>query len=352
VKSLLSNIFGSLDNKSDNDLDTRSSQTEDDDSVTVSADGDIDDTADHTHTGSVADKEEATDDNQERDPEADGMLARRKVVPRDTEYKGEEKLVMEYNKKQKKEKKMKELVAPTKAEDDNSSVESWNHMTKVDQQTVFPFTSLVCMPDELRASVAWGLPNKYIQFSNFSSSWRLEVNWIDEDGAMVSRTEVKAGTCHFELCSSEHVWALVASPLNHGNKIGSSMSMGSSLLVNKQSSEDGLQAGLSEVIDELSPVLLVFRPSPGSLQTGKCASLLWSPWSSLSIAQSIASKSTNSSQRVQPCVHIQLFDPSRRDVYQAGAAIDAKDLEDVDYTKLMRKPLRISKKRIQRLIRK
>ena len=52
----------------------------------------------------------------------------------------------------------------------------------------------------------WGKPKKYIQFSNFSSQWNLEVNWVDEDGCLVPRHELKAGKTHFELCSPDHVW--------------------------------------------------------------------------------------------------------------------------------------------------
>jgi len=85
----------------------------------------------------------------------------------------------------------------------------WNYAT-ASNAALTPFLSLVCMPRVLRRSEAWGRPTSFLQVTNFSSQWLVEVNWVDEDGCLVPRCALPNGKTHIERCSSEHVWVLTA----------------------------------------------------------------------------------------------------------------------------------------------
>lgn len=222
-------------------------------------------------------------------------------------------------------------------DDDNSSHEDWNALTRVETAaapTVFPFTSLVCMPSPyLRASRHWGNPRFYLQFSNFSSQWKMELYWVDADGVLIPRgdKDLLQGDSHFELFSAAHVWAVIATPLKTGLGGGanaSKASINTSLVVNR--------ASLSEPVSQLESsqstsgsvmgrsaedgqMIFVFRPSKACcLQESKCLSVLWSPGNALTISHLLYSKSTKQSMtsahgkhkedRIKPSIHIQLFE--------------------------------------------
>lgn len=228
-------------------------------------------------------------------------------------------------------------LADDNNDDDNSSHEDWNALTRVETAaapTVFPFTSLVCMPSPyLRASRHWGNPRFYLQFSNFSSQWKMELYWVDADGVLIPRgdKDLFQGDSHFELFSAAHVWAVIATPLKTGLGGGanaSKASINTSLVVNR--------ASLSEPVSQLESsqstsgsvmgksaedgqMIFVFRPSKACcLQESKCLSVLWSPGNALTISHLLYSKSTKQSMtsahgkhkedRIKPSIHIQLFE--------------------------------------------
>eukprot|EP01034_Spumella_vulgaris_P025933 gene25933-32443_t len=159
----------------------------------------------------------------------------------------------------------------------------WEPITAVPEQeyAVFPFSSLVCISDHLRFSSCWGDPRKRLQISNYSLGWNVEVNWIDEDCALVPRTDIKGGATHYELLSTDHVWALIAT-------------------VNvEKSTKHKYHAITGEIetenVDSAAslrhpPVVLLIRASHSSLQEGRCMSVTWSPYSSISVTQRVYAK--------------------------------------------------------------
>jgi hypothetical protein len=241
--------------------------------------------------------------------------------------------------------------------DDQQSVDSeelgddWNALTKVEgggQAAVFPFTTVVGVSPWLQSSKKWGDPRHYIQFSNFSSAWRMEIFWIDQDGVLITRNDLFQGATHFELFSSNHVWAVVATPLRSfsllrgggggggaaaNNGLGGTASA-FSLLVNKSHesatspAENSLgQTATGAAEESSSPVILLLRPSKSTCkEESKCLSLLWSPGSSLSLSNLLYSKvvsrpnsegerrggrarnSGGREERIRPAIHVQLFE--------------------------------------------
>eukprot|EP01035_Chromulina_nebulosa_P024466 gene24466-31861_t len=174
--------------------------------------------------------------------------------------------------------------------------EKWNHLTNPFQQVMKPFVSLVCMPRTLRCSEGWGNPMRFLQVSNFSSRCLVEVNWVDEDGALVSRSVLKPGRTHVERCGPDHVWLISAIPFKStigagystvAGSVGSAGTMGSS-----QTSLDFLQEEyMSEgAASGHSAAVMLFKPSNTALQHDRCTSLIWTPRYSVSIAQRIYSK--------------------------------------------------------------
>ena len=387
VKNLLSNMFGGglhNDARSINDMSSQTASSvedEDDlDSYTDAGDKSVGDEipeviteaetkiahdiplhqADAKYNFDYLDFEKNPDDSKLDDSmlnDIDGdMVAPKKKVNRDdkeisvkeTSFHIEDKGVDDEKKVYPEiETKEEEIVAPSNdsAEDDDQSAvsresnDSWNYMTKVEDQ-VFLFTSIVCMPPELKASSCWGDPKKYIQFSNFSIGWKLEVNWVDEDGALIIRGDVKSGTSHFELCSTDHVWVIVATPIKSKTH-GSHGSVSASKL---SSNESVSHASLVSSVYDSPPLLLIIRPSAGSLRDGKCASVLWSPWSSMSVTQTMYSQPINhgTNAKIQPGIHIQLFDTTKKEIHHSYDPQEAKE-SDINLGKLTRRPLRKSR---------
>jgi hypothetical protein len=203
-----------------------------------------------------------------------------------------------------------------------------------DPPTILPFTSLVCIPPPLAGSIDWGLPDSYIQFTNFTTnnSWKMEIFWVDNEGSMVPRHELKSGLTHLDMCTADHVWAIIARPHYETKAIKpvfsrsvSTINQGSSVLGQNQSmsNESTVEQGAGpELIDVKQPLLMVFRPCSMALQEGKCLSIIWTPWQSLSVSHiihpqtsktrtkkvSIAGSDHGSHSRIQPVMHIQLFE--------------------------------------------
>jgi hypothetical protein len=288
-------------------------------------------------TNNNEEKEEGEQGGRGGEDEEDGaMIAGKKVIRRD----GDDLLPTT----EEEEKEEKEV-------DDQQSVDSeelgddWNALTKVDgggggqQQPVFPFTTVVGVSPWLQSSKKWGDPRHYIQFSNFSSAWRMEIFWIDSDGVLITRNDLFQGATHFELFSSNHVWAVVATPLrsfsllrggggggNNNGPVGGTASA-FSLLVNKShesatspAENNSLGQTATGAADESSsPVILLLRPSKATCkEESKCLSLLWSPGSSLSLSNLLYSKVVSrpnsegerrgKEERIRPAIHVQLFE--------------------------------------------
>lgn len=149
---------------------------------------------------------------------------------------------------------------------------------------------------------------------------------MDEDGVLIPRTFVEFGKTHFEYCSNQHVWALIASPA-------------------KPRSRDGPSSSASAD----APIILIIRPSPAALIEGKSTCVLWTPWSSLSVSQRMYSKSSQKiyelkeeDTKIQPCINVQLLESKVRDVDIANLLSDPK-LTDEDSVQLIRKPLKTSR---------
>jgi hypothetical protein len=273
-------------------------------------------------------KDDANIMEEVENDETNGMMAMRKTIQRDHQiiedkqqqyFDAKDDLIMEEN---------LQIIQRSYsfASDTSSNHDDWNNLTTVKDSAmkIFPFVSLVCIPRPLQASICWGLPRQYIQFTNHAKhNWKMEIHWIDEQGALIPRHEVKGGTTHFELCSDEHVWAIVAVPLhphssNNTNKNNTvSKSVDNSL-------EDGISnqvfAGSESLYSTMPehqyPLLFVLKPSKAALQDGKCVTMIWTPWLSLSVSQSLHPHSMQtmdsnlSNQRIQPVIHFQLLEPS------------------------------------------
>ena len=144
----------------------------------------------------------------------------------------------------------------------------------------------------------WGNPMRFLQVSNFSSRCLVEVNWVDEDGALVSRSVLKPGRkfhihtllshyteyntpflgTHVERCGPDHVWLISAIPFKStigagystvAGSVGSAGTMGSS-----QTSLDFLQEEyMSEgAASGHSAAVMLFKPSNTALQHDRFAS--------------------------------------------------------------------------------
>lgn len=246
--------------------------------------------------GNIADKEGEENEEAKFESEEEGALRAKKKSPHSQQ-------------------------PPPSATEDGKK-EGWNHLTAAETTNIIPFVVLVCMPSCLRASLHWGQPTAYIQFTNFSTNFVLEVNWIDEDGCLVQRANIPSGELHFELCSAEHVWAIAAKPMTPNKKRNSVFGI----------HNVGYDA-------EKALPMLVFRPSSPSLVSSKCVSLLWYPGVSLSATQTVYPQSkqgTGDREHVMPSLHLQLFDSS-----SSENITDTKDaiMDEEALSRVQRKPL-------------
>lgn len=154
------------------------------------------------------------------------------------------------------------------------------------------------------------------------------MNWVDEDAALVPRTALTAGSIHFELCSTEHVWALVATRNTSKHHKGAKDE--------EKMDTDGFEP-------DVDPVVMMFRPTYSTMMAGRCTSVLWSPWSSMSISQRLYAKQkkgaeeekshnmssmSNSGllqQSITPYIHIQIFDGVRSSYNQKHNQAEEKN---------------------------
>jgi len=174
---------------------------------------------------------------------------------------------------------------PSQPEDDIPSIDEmflgdgWDSLTAVD---IFPFRRLVCTPKYLHRSKGWGCPDKSIQFANFSYSWNVEVFWVDQDGALVSRGKLAPGDRLKEGTCQGHIWCVVASiSEDYAKKLDNADF--------DEGIEDSDHFKFSDLDrpDEVnrSAAILVLRPSETSLDDSASTSIMWSPWHSSTISR-------------------------------------------------------------------
>ena len=131
-----------------------------------------------------------------------------------------------------------------------------------------------------------------MNFMNISLKWDIELFWVGEDSALISRSIMEQNENHVELLSSEHVWCLTA----------------------RRHDIDELES-IPVVTDDdvevqgLSSVSILFRPPKKSAENviKRCIRVMWIPWVSLSFAETstqLARDDTNE----YPDVDFKVFD--------------------------------------------
>ena len=109
-----------------------------------------------------------------------------------------------------------------------------------------------------------------MNFINMSSKWDIEVFWVGEDSALISRSILEHNENHVELLSSEHVWCLTAR--RHDIE-----ELDSNAVVTDQ----------EITVPGESSVSILFRPPRKSIENviKRCFRVIWIPWESLSFAE-------------------------------------------------------------------
>lgn len=207
----------------------------------------------------------------------------------------------------------------------------------------------------------WGTPSKHLQISNYSTTWTLEVCWVNEDNVLVRRGDVHCGATHYQMCDVDHVWAIIATPVtpphHHGHNHNTPY--------NFFAAGEGLGLGTAASAEEGSSAMVMIRPSKYSLSNNKCTSVLWTPFASMSITQRVylSSKTTLEDSlsaikdttknppnfTLTPHMHIQVFDGANKHTELSGAHSMVKPLSragaPLDRIKLAKWPRKGAAKR-------
>jgi hypothetical protein len=158
--------------------------------------------------------------------------------------------------------------------------EGWDSLTAVD---IFPFRRLVCMPRHLQCTKGgWGYPTKDIQFANFSYSWTVEVFWVDEDGALVSRGKLEPGDRLREKTSSSHMWCVSAQiSEKYAKKLDATDAE------NEKEHQDHFKYSDLDRPEEtgITAAIMVIKPSETTLDDTASTTIMWSPWHSSTISR-------------------------------------------------------------------
>jgi hypothetical protein len=124
-----------------------------------------------------------------------------------------------------------------------------------------------------------------MSFANFSRVWTIELSWVGEDSALVSRAVLQESDTHIEVMTAEHVWCITAYRKG-GNAMGDSKK---DILdpIEKSLNEKDEYGNYPEDVKEYSSVSVLFRPPPIVNPTMYTPGLnvLWVPWNSLSFAE-------------------------------------------------------------------
>jgi len=168
--------------------------------------------------------------------------------------------------------------------DDSKSqeeTEPWDYATALEMEEVVPFSTIVCVPSLFQCSKGWGNPNRYIQFTNYSTRWELQICWVDEESAIVPRKILHPGMKHMELTSPKHLWILIASLVEKEVKHWGS---------NQPREEEVPENVVQKETPESTPTVILLRPSAAALAPRKYTSIIWTPWKSLSAKQGVRAK--------------------------------------------------------------
>lgn len=131
-----------------------------------------------------------------------------------------------------------------------------------------------------------------MNFVNMSSEWDVELFWVGEDAALVSRSVLEKSENHIELMSSDHVWCLVAR--RHTTEDFDS---------DKTATDDDVEVSGS------SSVSILFRPPQKGIENvcKRCIRVMWIPWISLSFAETTTQLSRDDCN-AYPDIDFKIFD--------------------------------------------
>jgi hypothetical protein len=194
----------------------------------------------------------------------------------------------------------------------DEELEEWDYATHLDMEEALPYSKLLCVPPMFQKSGFWGQPDNFVQFTNYSSRWDVQVCWVDEEGALVPRITLKAHggvRKHTELTSTRHLWALIATVPTDPN-----------------AEVPAVEAGEEEstgplVAQNRTPVVMLLRCSKASLQPRKYTSVIWTPWQNVAATQRMRPKEVPAHKRVnakksddelQPDCLVQIMDGDPR----------------------------------------
>lgn len=190
---------------------------------------------------------------------------------------------------------------------------------------------------------------------------------MSENGVLILKSdgEVKYGSAHYQLCSSDHVWLISAtsrlSPTNSSNN-GASITTTAGLntpfidATNKTTIDGGHEnnQGAETYVEGNSSAVMIIKPCSASLVNNKCTSIFWSPLKTMSITQKHSSNKTEPSMNkagdssskyytANSHIHIQIFDgatePSGREETSKHIA-ESKNSSRLDCIKLSKWPRR------------
>lgn len=137
----------------------------------------------------------------------------------------------------------------------------------------------------------WGNPTSYIQFSNLSKYWDLQIYWLDEEGSFISRNKtLLGGDKHVELTSALHTWVIIARANIAAQKRNNLLDLNNEdiLKLKQQAKEDGVGSDAWCYLEErrnCGNLILAVKPCLTSILLDRCSNLVWIPWKSLSVSQ-------------------------------------------------------------------
>lgn len=170
----------------------------------------------------------------------------------------------------------------------------WDYATALECGDLTTHLKLLCVPSILQKSEnGWGDPPQthLMNFVNVSTEWDVELFWVGEDSALVSRSILEENETHIELMSSEHVWCLTA---------------------RRHVIEDLEEVEGSDVeIEGTSSVSVLFRPPMKNLENviKRCIRVMWIPWVSLSFAET-TTQLARDDEHDFPDIDFKIFDHS------------------------------------------
>eukprot|EP01041_Mallomonas_annulata_P000866 gene866-1688_t len=167
-----------------------------------------------------------------------------------------------------------------------------------------PQLLLVCCPSLFVVPKRNSTPRKLLMVTNFSSRWSIRLFCVNTDSSLIPRAILKNGDRHSEWTSTSHVWCIAVVPA----AVESGFAIGSSRLT-EWDSDDTAHMGQFNTEGVLS---LLIRPSNSSLSDLKTASVLWTPWLSLSVTQrsrgTFTQKKNSSGEDFTPHLSVQILE--------------------------------------------